>query len=142
MQQDIFQTWFFQQSPGEVWEYLTNPELMAQWLMKSDFKPVVGHRFHFQAEPNDDCKGYGAPYCEVLEVVPTTRLSYTWVADNHNRGTVVDSKVTWTLTEKDGGTELQLHHNGFTLLEDMETHQRGWSALVTQLGELLNAVVK
>jgi len=23
-----------------VWEYLTNSELMAQWLMKNDFQPV------------------------------------------------------------------------------------------------------
>ncbi len=47
MQKEIKHTWHFSQSPQEVWEYLTKPELMEQWLGKTDFQPIVGHKFRF-----------------------------------------------------------------------------------------------
>jgi uncharacterized protein YndB with AHSA1/START domain len=32
--------------PSEkIWRALTQPHLIEEWLMKNDFKPVVGHRF-------------------------------------------------------------------------------------------------
>lgn len=40
MQEEIRQTWFFKQSPGEVWEYLTKPELIEQWLMKTPGREI------------------------------------------------------------------------------------------------------
>ena len=47
MQKEIKQTWHFEQSPQEVWEYLTKPELIEQWLMKTDFQPILGFKFRF-----------------------------------------------------------------------------------------------
>ena len=32
--------------PEKIWRALTQPHLMEEWLMKNDFKPVVGHRFN------------------------------------------------------------------------------------------------
>jgi uncharacterized protein YndB with AHSA1/START domain len=37
---------FFPHPPETVWEYLTKSELMAQWLMKNDFQPIVGSIFN------------------------------------------------------------------------------------------------
>ncbi|MEQ4718480.1 SRPBCC domain-containing protein [Nonomuraea sp. B19D2] len=34
-----------------MWRALTEPELVARWLMPNDFKPQVGHRFTFTTEP-------------------------------------------------------------------------------------------
>ena len=31
--------------PEKIWRALTQPHLIEEWLMKNDFKPVVGHRF-------------------------------------------------------------------------------------------------
>ena len=31
--------------PEKIWRALTQPRLIEEWLMKNDFKPVVGHRF-------------------------------------------------------------------------------------------------
>ena len=31
--------------PEKIWRALTQPHLIEEWLMKTDFKPVVGHRF-------------------------------------------------------------------------------------------------
>ena len=36
-------------SPEKIWRALTQPHLIEEWLMKSDFKPVVDHRFNFRA---------------------------------------------------------------------------------------------
>ena len=35
----------------QVWRALTDPDLLARWLMPNDFKPVVGHQFTFRTEP-------------------------------------------------------------------------------------------
>jgi uncharacterized protein YndB with AHSA1/START domain len=40
---------FYPNPVADVWDYLTIPELMVQWLMPNDFKPVVGHEFQFKA---------------------------------------------------------------------------------------------
>ena len=87
MQKEIKHTFYFSQTPQEVWEYLTKPELMEQWLMPSDFKPVVGHHFRF-TNPNNSFV-----VCEVSEVKPFTNLSYIWtVSYTHLRAheTVLD----------------------------------------------------
>ncbi|MFJ5369247.1 SRPBCC domain-containing protein, partial [Bosea sp. CER48] len=40
----------FSHPPEKLWRALTQPHLIAEWLMKNDFKPIVGHRFDFSAE--------------------------------------------------------------------------------------------
>ncbi|HEX4851300.1 MAG TPA: SRPBCC domain-containing protein, partial [Puia sp.] len=117
MKNDINQKWFFNQSPRQVWNYLTSPDLLSLWLMKNDFKPIVGHKFQFQSIDGEGCNTGAIAYCEVLEIIPQKKLSYSWKTGKNNELTV-DSIVIWTLIEKSGGTELQLQHNGFTLLED------------------------
>jgi len=77
MQKEIKQTWHFKQSPQEVWEYLTKPGLIEQWLMKTNFKPIAGHKFQFTFAPKPDSKYEGAVNCEVLELKPFTKLSYS-----------------------------------------------------------------
>ncbi len=37
-------------SAGKIWRALTQPHLMAEWLMKNDFKPTVGHSFKLRGE--------------------------------------------------------------------------------------------
>ena len=36
--------------PEKIWRALTQPEMMEEWLMKTDFQPTVDHRFHFSAD--------------------------------------------------------------------------------------------
>ncbi|PWT73468.1 MAG: polyketide cyclase [Bacteroidetes bacterium] len=137
MKKDINQKWFFNQPPPQVWDYLTKAELLALWLMDNDFKPVVGHKFQFRGGGHD-CETVGIAYCEVLEIVPQKRLSYSWRTGSGNDMTV-NSMVIWTLSEKPGGTELLLQHNGFELLEDYQSHADGWNRCMNQLNEILIA---
>jgi len=142
MQKEIKHAWHFARSPEEVWEYLTKPELIEQWLMKTDFQPKVGHQFQFiHATRNESCYD-SISHCEVLEVKPFTKLSYSWKGNTKDGNRTFDSRVVWTLIPKDEGTELQLVHNGFALLEDVFAHDTGWTALGKRFVELVNTSKK
>ena len=132
MQKEIKHIRHFNQSPQEVWEYLTRPELIEQWLGKTDFQPIAGHKFRFISPYGNDS------YCEVLEVKPFTKLSYSWQKNSAKDNKPFNSKVVWTLVPKGKGTELQLVHNGFTALEDFLAHEHGWNTCLKQFVELLN----
>lgn len=132
MREEIRQTWFFKQGPREVWEYLTRPELLEQWLGKTDFQPIAGHKFRFASPHGNDA------YCEVLEVQPFTKLSFSWRKNSLKDKKPFHSKVVWTLVPKEHGTELHLLHTGFTALEDFSGHDNGWGACGKKLEEQLN----
>jgi uncharacterized protein YndB with AHSA1/START domain len=142
MQKEINQSWFFKQSPEEVWDYLTKPELIEQWLMKTDFQPIVGFKFQFTFVPKANSTYEGVVDCEVLAVNPYTKLSYTWNGGTLDKSRNFNSKVDWTLVPKGNGTELHLQHNGFTVLEDVLTHETGWKHCLTKLEESINTITQ
>lgn len=100
--------------PAQVWRALTEPALLAMWLMPNDIAPVVGHKFNFRSQPMGDWNGIVD--CEVIEVDPPRRLVYTWTGGNGAPGEPprLETTVTWTLTPSNGGTLLNLVHHGFT----------------------------
>jgi uncharacterized protein YndB with AHSA1/START domain len=136
---EVKRTVHFKQSPQEVWEYLTKPELIEQWIMKNDFKPVVGHKFCFTHAVQNKSPYDGTTRCEVLEVTPYTRLAYSWGGDMKDKSRSFNSTVVWTLTPKDNGTDLQVQHTGFTVLDDVFTHSSGWSTCLKRFQEHINA---
>ena len=97
--------------PEKVWRALTEPELLAAWMMPNDIKAEAGGRFAFA--------GPGAPIeCEVIEVEPGRLLRYSWrerPADNNaDQLPAFDSIVTFTLARTaSGGTHLRIVHDGF-----------------------------
>lgn len=140
MQKEIKQTWQFNQPIREVWDYLTKPELIEQWLMKSNFEPVVGHKFRFTFEAKPGSIYEGIVNCEVLLVKPYTDLSYSWNGRTADGTRSFHSTVAWTLSPKGNGTELQLVHNGLEILEDILNHTNGWNSCVKKLYAQINAV--
>ena len=113
-------------APDRIWRALTQPQLIADWLMKNDFAPVVDHRFTLRGD-------WGAVDCRVLAVEPNKALSYTWDAMG------LESVVTWTLTPVDGGTRLRMVHNGFRLpLNEvaLKGMTGGWTVILPRIGKL------
>ena len=86
--------------PEKIWRALTQPQLVEEWLMKSDFAPAVGHHFHFRAD-------WGAVACEVMAIEANRILTYSWAAHG------LQSVVTWTLTPSGTGTVLSMEQSGF-----------------------------
>jgi uncharacterized protein YndB with AHSA1/START domain len=95
----------FPHPPEKLWRALTENQLVAQWLMKNDFEPVIGRKFKFQSEPVPNWDG--VINCEVLIVDHLKRLSYSWITMG------VEFIVLWTLTPAEGGTHLRMEQSGF-----------------------------
>lgn len=129
MQRDIHLSWVLKHDPAEVWACLTDPELMSQWLMKTDFKPIVGHQFKFWSKPIPRFNWDGVVYCEVLEVVPQQKLSFTWRGGPGDGTWSLDTTVTWTLAPHANGTELKLSQVGFRGFKNLISSfimDKGW----------------
>jgi len=145
MSKSIRHQFFFQHSPEVVWEYLTKAELIAQWLMKNDFEPIIGYDFQFKSRPLPDLNFDGIIYCKVLEVVPFKKLSYSWKLGPGGGKITIDSLVEWTLNPKENGTRLLLEHSGFKETEDTSINtlytmmDAGWLKNINKIAELINA---
>ena len=113
--------------PAEkIWRALTQPQLLEEWLMKNDFKAVVGHRFNFRGD-------WGAVDCQVMAIEPYKTLSYTWGA--YGLGSV----VTWTLTPTGTGTQLRMEQSGFRT-DQQQAYQGakgGWPRFFAALEQVL-----
>jgi uncharacterized protein YndB with AHSA1/START domain len=96
--------------PEKIWRALTQPHLIAEWLMNNDFKPDVGHRFKLSAD-------WGAVDCLVRTVEPNKTVTYTWNTKD------LESTVTWTLTPTGTGTRLRMEQLGFR--PDQQPYYRG-----------------
>lgn len=112
--------------PEKVWRALTQPHLLSEWLMKTDFAPEPGRAFTFTGE-------WGSVDCRILEIEAPRRLSYRWDAMG------LESVVTWTLTPTDTGTHLTMEQTGFRRDQDQAFHgaRYGWTALLAKLDTLL-----
>ena len=138
----IKQQFFFPHPTETVWEYLTKPELMEQWLMKNDFQPIVGLDFQFRTNPIPGLDFDGIFYCKVLEIVPFKKLSYSWKSGPGDGKITLDSVVVWKLQPTDKGTELFLEHSGFAKKENLNFYNglmHGWVEKLHNIAKLLNA---
>jgi uncharacterized protein YndB with AHSA1/START domain len=113
MQTEIKNEWFYEQSTIEVWEYLTQADLIALWLMPNNFKPSLGHEFQFQTKAIPSLNLDGIFHCKVLEIVPFQKLSYSWKGGSGNGVFSLDTVVEWTLEKHENGSKLILRHSGF-----------------------------
>jgi uncharacterized protein YndB with AHSA1/START domain len=93
--------------PEKIWRALTQPHLIEEWLMKNDFKPVVGHSFNLRGDWG------GVLDCEVLAVEPHKKLTYTWNFAHAEAAYNLKSVVIWTLTPTSTGTHLRMEQSGF-----------------------------
>jgi uncharacterized protein YndB with AHSA1/START domain len=112
--------------PERIWRALTQPQLIEEWLMKNDFKPVVRHRFNFRGD-------WGAVDCEVQAIEPNKTLSYTWEALG------LKSVVTWTLTPTSTGTHLRMEQSGFRPDQQQayQGAQYGWQRFFAALEQVV-----
>jgi uncharacterized protein YndB with AHSA1/START domain len=119
--------------PEKLWRALTQPHLIEEWLMKNDFKPVVGHGFKLRGEWG------GVLDCEVLTVEPTTTLAYTWDFKHEDAAYDLKSVVTFTLTPTDTGTHLRVEQAGFRpdQKQALGGANAGWRTFFTNLEQVL-----
>ena len=128
--------------PEKVWRALTQGPLLEEWLMKNDFKPVVGHNFNFRAQPNPHWNG--VVDCQVLVVEPIRKLSYAWNASGEEAQNGTKTIVTWTLTPSPKGVLLRMEQAGFGTGPDDEGFyqgaQHGWQKMLGTLEKVLDHI--
>jgi uncharacterized protein YndB with AHSA1/START domain len=112
--------------PEKIWRALTEPHLIAEWLMSNDFAPIVDHKFKLRAD-------WGSVDCEVLEVDPRQKLTYTWAAYG------LESVVTWTLTPTSAGTLLRMEQTGFRPDQQQfyQGAEAGWQKFIANLEQVV-----
>jgi uncharacterized protein YndB with AHSA1/START domain len=119
--------------PEKIWRALTQPHLIAEWLMKNDFEPAVGHRFNLRGDWG------GVLDCEVLAIEPNNMLSYTWNFTHEDAAYELKSVVTFTLTPTSTGTLLRMEQVGFRP-DQKQAHRgakAGWQGFLANLEQVL-----
>ena len=124
----------FPHPPERLWRALTQPHLIAEWLMKNDFVAEVGHRFHLSGDWG------GVLDCEVLAIEPGRALSYRWDHGNENPAYDLRSVVSFTLTPTAAGTLLRMEQAGFRPEQKQASGgaKHGWQQFFGQLEQLLD----
>lgn len=121
--------------PEKVWRALTDPALLAQWLLPVvDLELKIQAAFRFQAPPQPGWDGI--VHCRFREIEPQKKLSYDWVVGD------IDTVVTFTLTPTASGTRLSLVQSGF------KPHQKqafggaryGWKLMGGRLVDVLGTI--
>ena len=122
-----------------VWQAITDKDEMKKWYFDlAEFKAEKGFQFQFTGG-----KEGGKQFlhlCEVTEVVPQKKLTYSWRYD----GFAGNSFVTFELFEQDDKTLLRLTHEGLETFPNetsdfaKENFVKGWNHIInTSLKEYL-----
>jgi uncharacterized protein YndB with AHSA1/START domain len=122
----------------QVFDAWTRPELMARWFfpgvgwttkVTADVK--VGGRYELAMR--DTSGAVHEQSGEYREIVPVTRLVFTWSCPEL---AVVDSVVTINLVDLGGRTELELTHDLLPTPKIRRSHEEGWEGCLGSLERL------
>jgi uncharacterized protein YndB with AHSA1/START domain len=124
-------------SPQKVWRALTEPALLARWLLPvvdHELTPGAAFKLVRPAMPGWD----GVVNCRYLEVDALRKLSFTWVVGDME----IDTVVTFTLTPTAAGTRLTLVQSGFRADQKREFggSRYGWRTMGGKLVDVLAAI--
>jgi uncharacterized protein YndB with AHSA1/START domain len=124
--------------PEKVWRALTDPELLAEWLLPVvDLALEPGAAFTFKAQPQPGWDGIVD--CRFLEMEAHRQLSYTWVVGDPGSEFSIDTVVTFTLTPTASGTRLSIVQSGFRpdQKRNVGGARYGWRMMGGKLVDLL-----
>lgn len=129
----------FNASASKVWKAITDKNEMKNWYFDlAEFKAETGFKFQFFGGPSP-----GKQYlhlCEITEVIPGKKLTYSWRYDGYPG----NSFVTFELIEQGNKTLLTLTHAGIETFPKenpdfaIGNFAEGWNHIVhTSLKEYL-----
>ena len=122
-------------SPKKVWRALTDPALLAEWLLpviELKLEPGAAFMFKTQSYPGWD----GTVNCRIIEIDEPNKLSYAWTVP------FLDTVVTFTLRPTESGTHMTLVQSGFKAAQKQEFGgaRYGWKMMGGKLVDLLARV--
>jgi uncharacterized protein YndB with AHSA1/START domain len=118
-------------SSAQIWKAITNKDEMKKWYFDlQEFRAELGFRFEFWGETE-----HGKKYlhlCQITEVIPNEKLSYSWSYD----GYVGASLVTFEIIPHGAETLVRLTHLGLETFPSenkdfrKENFNGGWEAII------------
>jgi uncharacterized protein YndB with AHSA1/START domain len=124
----------FERPIDAVWRAVTDPRMLARWLMDNDFEPRLGHEFTLRDPPTATWRGWIA--CRVLEIDPPRRMVWSW--DGGMEGEVT-TRVVFELHPEGSGTRLVLRHEGEATSERLASLGAGWTRKLAILRHVLGS---
>ena len=131
-------TIFLRATPETVWDYLTEPDRLAEWFHKPERPLAAGQKLEMFGTTSGDLLIWG----EVRVARPPEYLEYTFTVKPMG-GAV--SVVKWTLAPVPGGTKLSLEHEGlpqgaeaFGLILSLDS---GWDEHFAQMRTAMHETV-
>lgn len=127
--------------PQRVFEYWTEPELVAKWFGPGDFdvpssqldlRPGGKWRTTIRS-PEGKLRTVSGVY---NTIDPPRRLVFTWAWDDDNGVRGHETQVTVTLEPTPGGTRLRLVQEDFQNREIRDRHNGGWASSLGKLQQL------
>jgi uncharacterized protein YndB with AHSA1/START domain len=121
-----------QHPPQKVWRALTDPALLAEWLLPVlDLKLEPGAAFTLKTQPYPGWDG--TVNCRFVEIEEHRKLSYEWSVP------FLETVVTFTLTPTPSGTRMSLVQSGFKADQKQELGgaRYGWKMMGGKLVDLL-----
>jgi len=132
---------FFRAPRERVFAAWTDAEQMKRWMGPANFTCLesesdlrVGGRYRVVMRGIPPARNGEAPQeitstvtGEYLEVRPPELVRYTW---NPTWSPGEQSTVTLRLRDEDGGTRLELLHEGFATNESANNHNHGWNGVL------------
>jgi uncharacterized protein YndB with AHSA1/START domain len=125
-------------SPERVFEYWTEPELVAKWFGPGDFdvpssqldlRPGGKWRTTIRS-PEGQLRTVSGVYSTIE---PPRRLVFTWAWDDDHGVRGHETQVTVTLEPTPGGTRLRLVQEDFQNREVRDRHNGGWTSALNKL---------
>lgn len=123
-----------------VWQAITDKTQMKQWYFDlADFKAEVGFEFEFSGGPDNGIQYHHV--CQVTEVIPGKKITYSW----RYKGYEGISYVTFELTPEGNATHIKLTHAGLETFPAgnrdfaKENFAQGWTEII---GSSLKAFVE
>jgi len=123
----------FPASREAVFSALTDPEALAQWfgpqgvtvkVVSLDLRPGGSYSFEFHGSEGS----FHALTGSYLEIERPRRLVTTWIWGGQLDYAGIETRVTYELSEVDGGTELSLTHENLVDAEARDKHGQGWTS--------------
>jgi uncharacterized protein YndB with AHSA1/START domain len=129
----------FAHPPARLWRALTQPWLIAEWLMANDFVADKGHKFSLRTDVMSHWNGIVD--CEVVEIKPESRLAYSWWTEAPDGSPGLRTIVVFTLENSGSGTLLKVEQSGFRSDQPDNLHgaKFGWGRNLERLMAVLDS---
>jgi uncharacterized protein YndB with AHSA1/START domain len=125
----------------EVFEAWTDPDALVRWFggalgrtLSAAVDLRVGGAYRLTMQSGREVGAVEGVY---QEVDAPERLVYSWRWDRPEVEGGRESRVTVEFRDRDGATEVVLTHEGIGTDESFAFHQRGWTASLERLGQVL-----